>query len=73
LLKDLNKRVEYRKEIEFFIKCKGLHSYFERNGGLLTTAIANAKQSLNEKTKYNREYTYSQLGCLIAELEALSC
>ena len=30
LLKDLNKCVEYEKTIEFFIKCKGLHSYFER-------------------------------------------
>ena len=33
LLRDLNKYVEYRKTMEFFIKSKGLHGYFERNGG----------------------------------------
>jgi len=33
LLKDLNQYVEYRKTIDFFIKTKGLHGYFERNGG----------------------------------------
>lgn len=43
LLKDLNQNVEYRKTEEFFIKCKGLHSYFERNGGSLTSAIKNAE------------------------------
>ena len=35
LLKDLNQCVEYRKTIEFFIKTKGLHGYFESNGGSL--------------------------------------
>lgn len=33
LLKDLNQCVEYRKSTDFFLKCKGLHGYFERNGG----------------------------------------
>lgn len=33
LLKDLNRCVEYRKTIDFFTKSKGLHSYFEQNGG----------------------------------------
>ena len=42
LLKDLNQCVGYRKTIEFFIKSKGLHSYFERNGSELATAISNA-------------------------------
>ena len=46
LLKDLNKSVEYRKAIDFFIKSKGLHSYFERNGGSLNTATVNANRSM---------------------------
>ena len=58
LLKDLNQCVEYRKTIEFFIKTKGLHSYFERNGGSLEKAIANANQSVDEKLKDGRDYTY---------------
>ena len=33
LLKDLNQYVEYRKTIDFFIKTKGLHGYFERKMG----------------------------------------
>ena len=32
LLKELNQCVEYRKSADFFVKCKGLHGYFERNG-----------------------------------------
>jgi hypothetical protein len=39
LLKDLNQCAEYRKTIEFFIKTKGLHGYFERNGGRLAVII----------------------------------
>ena len=46
LLKDLNQCVEYRKTIEFFIKTKGLHGYFERNGGSFEKAIANANRSV---------------------------
>ena len=57
MLKDLNQCVEYRKTIEFFIKAKGLHSYFERNGGSLEKAIANANQSVDEKLKDGRDYT----------------
>ena len=57
LLKDQNQCVEYRKTIEFFIKTKGLHSYFERNGGSLEKAIANANQSVDEKLKDGRDYT----------------
>lgn len=71
LLKDLNQRVEYRKTIEFFIKCKGLHSYFERNGGSLASAIANAEHSVDEKLASGREYTYSELGRLMEELKGL--
>jgi hypothetical protein len=72
LLKDLNQHVEYRKTTEFFIKCKGLHPYFERNGGSLDSAIANAQHSMDEKTKSGRDYTYSELGCLMGELKKLN-
>jgi hypothetical protein len=71
LLKDLNQHVEYRKTAEFFIKCKGLHSYFERNGGSLESAIANAQHSMEEKSKSGRDYTYSELGRLMEELKNL--
>lgn len=30
LLRDLNQCCDYRKKIDFFIKCRGLHSYFEK-------------------------------------------
>lgn len=68
LLKDLNRSVKYHKTAEFFIKCKGLHSYFERNGGSLESAIANAYHSMDEKKASNRNYTYSELGKLMEEL-----
>ena len=71
LLKDLNQYVEYRKTIEFFIKTKGLHSYFERNGGSLEKAIANANRSMDERNNDGRDYTYSELGRLMRELEKL--
>ena len=71
LLKDLNKSVEYRKAIDFFIKSKGLHSYFERNGGSLNAAIGNANRSMEDKQANGREYTYSELGRLIKELKEL--
>lgn len=51
LLKDFNQYVEYRKTIEFFIKTKGLHGYFKRNGGSLEKAVANANRSMDEKLK----------------------
>ena len=71
LLKDLNQCVEYQKTIEFFIKSKGLHSYFERNGGSLATATANANHSMEEKQMSDRDYTYSELGRLMKLLETL--
>jgi hypothetical protein len=61
----------YRKTIEFFIKTKGLHGYFERNGGSLEKAIANAKRSMDEKLKDDRDYTYSELGRLMEILEEM--
>ena len=71
LLKDLNKSVEYRKAIDFFIKSKGLHSYFERNGGSLNTATVNANRSMEDKLANGRDYTYSALGRLIKKMEEL--
>ena len=71
LLKDLNKSVAYQKTTDFFIKSKGLHSYFERNGGNLSTAVANAERSMTEKQEGGRRYTYSELGRLIRKIETL--
>ena len=72
LLKDLNQCVEYRKTIDFFIKSKGLHSYFERNGGSLLSATANADHSMEEKQTSGRDYTFSELGRLMKILKELS-
>ena len=71
LLKDLNQSVEYKKAIDFFIKTKGLHGYFERNGGSLEKAIANANRSMEENQKSGRDYTFSELGRLMEELKGL--
>lgn len=71
LIKDLNRDVAYQKTTDFFIKCRGLHSYFERNGGRLKTAVANAERSMAEKHESGREYTYSELGKLMKLLEVL--
>lgn len=71
LLKDLNQCVEYKKAIDFFIKTKGLHSYFERNGGSLATAISNANHSMDGKNTSERDYTFSELGKLMEELKGL--
>ena len=61
--------MEYRKTIDFLIKSKGLHSYFERNGGSLNAATANANHSLEDKQMSGREYTFSELGQLMKMLE----
>ena len=58
--------------IEFFIMTKGLLGYFERNGGSLEKAMANANRSVEEKLKDCRDYTYSELGRLMERLEELS-
>ena len=71
LLKDLNQYVEYRKTIDFFMKTKGLHSYFERSGGSLQTATANANRSMDEKEANDKDYTYSELGRLMKILKGL--
>ena len=55
-----------------FHQTKGLHGYFERNGGCLEKAMANANRSMDEKLKDGRDYTYSELGRLIDKLTVLS-
>lgn len=72
LLKNLNQCIAYQKTADFFIKTKGLHGYFERNGGSLEKAVANANRSMEEKQKNARDYTYSELGRLIIALNNLS-
>lgn len=64
LLTDLQKHVAYQKKEDFFRKCKGLHDYFERNGGSLENAIRNAQQSVNAGGN-----TYSELGRLMERLK----
>lgn len=71
LIKDLNRDVAYQKTTDFFIKCKGLHSYFERNGGRLDSAMVNANRSMEEKLKSDRDYTYSELGRLVNKLKEM--
>jgi hypothetical protein len=68
-LKDLNGIVTYEKTEEFFKKCGGLHAYFERHNGSLEVAIGNAEKSMDEKEDLGRDYTYSELGRLMKELE----
>ena len=69
LLKDLNKYVEYEKTVDFFKKSKGLHTYFEKHGGSLDKAIANAERSMQEKESGKRDYTYSELGRLMQKFK----
>ena len=71
LIKDLNKSVEYQKTTDFFIKCKGLHSYFDRNGGSLSAAVANANRSVSEIEAGDRAYTYSEFRRLMRKLKEL--
>lgn len=71
LIKDLNRDVVYQKTTDFFIKCKGLHSYFERNGGKLDTAVLNAERSMEDIEAGERAYTYSGIGRLIKKMVGL--
>ena len=71
LIKDLNKSVEYQETTDFFIKCKGLHSYFDRNGGSLSAAVANANRSVSEIEAGDRAYTYSEFRRLMRKLKEL--
>ena len=69
--RNLNRDVAYQKTTDFFIKCKGLHNYFERKGGRLDTAVANAERSMIEKEDCGRAYTYTELGRLMEKLKEL--
>lgn len=68
LLDAINKYCQYSKTEDFFKSCKGLHSYFQKNGGNLDVAIKNANKSLVEKANTARTYTYSELGTMIKRL-----
>lgn len=71
LLKDLNSICPYEKTEAFFRKNKGLHGYFEKNGGKLSEAIAHGNQSLVERDNGSRDYTYSELGRMIEDIRSL--
>lgn len=71
LIKDLNKNVRYEKKQDFFMKVKGLHSYFEQNGGSIDVATMNANRSMTEKHNNDRDFTYSELGRLMEKLKEL--
>lgn len=64
--------MKYQKTIDFFIKSKGLHNYFERNGGNFNVAVTNADQSMKEKQMSGRDYTYSELGRLFKILDGFT-
>lgn len=72
LLEELGKQCGYEKNIAFFRKCKGLHPYFEKQGGRLALAVNNAQKSMAERLTDGRAYTYSGLGQMIEELKGLS-
>ena len=57
--------------IDFFIKCKRLHSYFERNAGSFEKAMVNADRSMEEKLSSGRNYTFSELARLMGEHKKL--
>ena len=64
LLRDLNQCCDYRKKIDFFIKCRGLHSYFEKKGGSLSVAIDNSNRSILETRYMARLFKSSTLRTL---------
>lgn len=68
LLSNLNKECPYEKTQAFFMKCQGLHRYFEKHGGSLSSAIRNADKSMAERMALPRDYTYSELGIMMREL-----
>lgn len=72
LLNALNKNIVYQKTDDFFRKCKGLHTYLEKNNGSIEQATSNANRSMTEKAIDNRIYTYSELGKLMLQLDALN-
>ncbi|MDE6065695.1 MAG: RloB family protein [Duncaniella sp.] len=71
LISALNQHCHYEKSTEFFRKCKGLHNYFEKNGGSLDTAIHNAEKSLANRETTGNDYTYSEIGNLLTKINSL--
>ena len=71
LIEELNKKCCYEKTTKFFLQCKGLHSYLEKKGGKLECACKRGIQSVSERETQPREYTYSDLGKMIAKLDEL--
>lgn len=71
LLRALNTLCTYEKSTEFFRKCKGLHPYFEKNGGSLENAIINANRFIANKVATGNLYTYSELGQMIEKLKSV--
>lgn len=68
LLKALDTECHYEKSAEFFRKCKGLHTYFEKNGGSLEKAINHSDRSMQNNEATGNGYTYSGLGRMIEKL-----
>lgn len=52
---------KYEKTEAFFRSCKGLHHFFECQGGSLELAIKNAEKSMKSKNRDERDYTYSEM------------
>lgn len=71
LIADLCQCVPYEKKRDFFLRCRGLHAYFEKHGGSLENAIANSDHSLAERSSTSRTYTYSELGRLMNMLKTI--
>ena len=71
LIKALNNECFYEKKTMFFSKCGGLHSYFERNGGSLESAIHNSNRSLDNRIRTGNDYTYSELGKMLLKLKEI--
>ena len=69
LLRELKELCGYEKNIDFFRKSKGLHTYFEKHHGKLVTALKHANRSMDEKLSHGRTYTYSELGRMIEKLK----
>lgn len=57
----LNKICGYDKTLKFF-RSHPLHQYFEKQGGDLAKAIANANHSLDGVKEETRNYSYSEIG-----------
>lgn len=71
LIAAINRHCPYEKSEDFFRKCRGIHTYFEKHGGSLDKAIANAIRSVKEREDTGRPYTYSELGHMLLRLKEI--